>query len=537
MMESLQTKLDTKKALKNASQDIRPPVFRSLFHEIVVLVALTFGSSLATSNVGAAQIAIDHFATSFNISGGKLSWTVSSFSLSAGAFVLLLASIADNIGRRRTVLIAYIWYAIWCLIAGFMRSDVIFCVFRALQGLSGAAATPAAVGVIGATYTFGKRKNRAMATFGAGAPLGLVIGIIVGGICTQFISWRAEYWFFSIQYSILAVIVWFLVPPDPPLDRTILKQKLAQIDYVGAFLATLGLVLFVFAITQSGVAPKGWGEPYVIALLIIGPCLFGVFIYWESRVSNPLMPLSIWRFPGFAVCMVIIFCGFMSFLGVVNYYITLFFQNVRGASPILTTAYIVPQAIAGLSVNFFAALTLHIIPGRILMIVGNVAFVVSALLWALQPMHLIYWAMSFPAIVLSVVGADLSFNVANLHTLSSVPPESQSTAAGVFNTVMQLSASTVAQTALEKSPHTGRQQTYDSYKAAFWFGVGISACGAVASLFLKVGRTGSKHDVAADDGEDQPDNIGDIVGGPQEREEVQEKEKLGKDDIVAEHSA
>ncbi|KAK9319330.1 major facilitator superfamily domain-containing protein [Lipomyces orientalis] len=490
----------------------RPPVFRSVLHEIVVVIILTFGASLATSNQGAMQIAIPHIGESFGISGSDLSWTISAFSLSSGAFVLLLASIADNIGRKRMVLAAYVWYAIWCLVSGFMKNDIVFDVFRGFQGLSGAAATPAAVGIIGATYVPGQRKNRAMATFSAGAPLGFIIGIICGGICTQFISWRAVLFFSTIEYTVFAVLVWFLVPDDSLTDWTTMKHNLAKLDYFGALLATSGLVMFVFAVTQSGATSKGWAEPYVIALLIVGVVTFASFIFWESKVKNPLMPLRIWRFPGFALCMLIVACGFMNFLGVLNYYITLFFQNIRGASAILTTAYLVPQAVCGVLVNILAAFTLHIVPGRIFMIIALTAFTVSALLWALQPIDLTYWAMAFPAICLSVVGADLAYNVANLHTLSAVPPESQSSASGIFNTVIQLTAAvgiaastTAVEAAAKRSTHTGVQQLYDSYKAAFWFAVGISGVGLIASLFLKVGTHGHK---AAETDEEKNEEVG-----------------------------
>ncbi|KAK9494387.1 major facilitator superfamily domain-containing protein [Lipomyces doorenjongii] len=485
----------------------RPPVFRSLGHELTAVIMLTFGASLATSNQGAMLIAMPRMGESFGISGADLSWTISAFSLSSGAFVLLLASIADRIGRKRMVLVAYVWYAIWCLVSGFMKKDVVFDVFRGFQGLSGAAATPAAVGIIGATYVPGQRKNRAMATFSAGAPLGFIVGIICGGICTQFISWRAVLFFSTIEYSVFAILVWFSVPDDPHTDWTAMKKDLAKLDYFGALLATSGLVMFVFALTQSGAASKGWAEPYVIALLIVGIFMFAMFIFWESKAETPLMPLYVWRYPGFALCMLVTACGFMNFLGVLNYYITLFFQDIRGASAILTTAYLVPQAISGVLVNIFAAFTLHVIPGRILMAIALTAFTASALLWALQPIDLIYWAMAFPAICLSVVGADLAYNVANMHTLSAVPPESQSSAAGIFNTIIQLTAAvgiaastTVVQAAAKRSSHTGVRQLYDSYKAAFWFAVGISAVGLICSGFLKVGKQGHK---AADTDEEK----------------------------------
>ncbi|KAK9367177.1 major facilitator superfamily domain-containing protein [Lipomyces kononenkoae] len=481
--------------------DKRPPVFGSVWQEIVVIIILTLGMALPPANQGSMQIAVPEMGESFGISGGNLSWTISAFTLTSGAFVLLMASLADNIGRKRMLLISYVWFSVWCLASAFVNNHIVFDIMRGLQGLSGAVSPPAAVGIIGATYIPGRRKNKAMATIAAGAPLGFVVGITSGGICTQFLSWKSILYFSAIEYAFLAAVGWALIPNDPAMDWIVVRKRLAVIDYLGALLSTSGLVLLVFALTESSVASDGWRSPYVIVLFVAGIIVLGIFVFWESKAKNPLMPLYIWTYPGVALCMIIIACGFMNFLGVVSYYIVLFFQRVRGASAILTTAYLVPQALSGILVNIVVAYTLHIIPGRIFMVIAMTAFLVSALLWALQPLSLTYWAMAFPAICLSVLGADLSFNVANMHILSAVPAELQSSASGILNTVKQIAvsvglaaSSTIVKTAADRSPNEGTTKLYDSYRAAFWFAVGISGLGLVCSLFLKVGTKGAKRE-------------------------------------------
>ncbi|KAK9324842.1 major facilitator superfamily domain-containing protein [Lipomyces orientalis] len=504
----IELKVQEYRALKITDQ--RPPVFGSVWHEIVVIIILTLGMALPPANQGAMQIAVPQIGESFGISGGSLSWTISAFTLTSGAFVLLLAAMADNIGRKRMLLIAYIWFSVWCLISAFVQNHIIFDVMRGLQGLSGAVSAPAAVGIVGATYIPGKRKNRAMASIAAGAPLGFIVGITCGGICTEFLSWRSILYFSAIEYTFLAVLAWFLVPNDPAMKWVVVREKLAAIDYLGALLSTSGLVLLVFGLTESGTTSQGWRSPYVIVLFIAGIIVIGLFVFWESKAKYPLMPLYIWRYPGVALCMIIIGCGFMNFLGVVSYYMVLFFQRIRGASAILTTAYLIPQAVSGILVNILVALTLHIIPGRIFMVIAMTAFMVSALLWALQPISLTYWAMAFPAICLSVLGADISFNVANMHILSAVPRELQSSASGILNTVKQIAvsiglaaSSTIVKTAADRSQNEGVRRLYDSYRAAFWFAVGVSGVGLLGSLFLKVGTQGTKRE---DDTNDTPHN-------------------------------
>ncbi|KAK9326562.1 hypothetical protein V1520DRAFT_284975 [Lipomyces starkeyi] len=157
-----------------------------------------------------------------------------------------------------------------------------------------------------------------------------------------------------------------------------------------------------------------------------------------------------------------ILCGWMNFQGVLIYFTSMSMQNVRKYSPILTTAAMLPQATMGILVNIVAAFTMHKVPGRILMIIGMCSFMTSALLWALQPLHISYWAMTFPTLLTLPVGADLAYNVGNQFSLSIVPPDLKSTAAGIFNVTTQLAASIWCSGVYSHSHIT----------CAYWFAVG-----------------------------------------------------------------
>jgi MFS family permease len=495
---------DDEKDFHNQHSNERPDIFHSTWGEIICVLMLTMAPVTGTVSVGGLQIGLEKIGSTFDIDSATLSWALSSFALASGSFFLFFGGIADIFGRRIIVISSFISYAIFSLIAGFMKNFIAFCILRALQGMASAASIPAAVGILGAAYKPGPRKNRVMATFAAGAPIGFIIGIISGGICAQFLSFRAVLWFYAILWTIFSIIAWFVIPQtknDVPLTKKHVLQGLNNIDYGGTFLAIAGFTLFVFALSQAEAAPQQWKTPYIIALLIVGIVIIGLFVLYENYVpANPLMPMSLWTTSWqFPLCMVIMAANWMNFTGTLSYYGTLYFQVIREASPILTTAYWIPQAIAGMIVNFIVALTLHRIPGKILMLIATLSFLASALLWAFIPIDIIYWAIPFPAMILVVVGADVGYNVANMMTLTSVPKSMQSSAAGVFNTILQLStaiglaassavASGVASTFDE--PLT-KAQTLKSYHAAFYFAVAVAGCSVIATLFLKVGTYGS----------------------------------------------
>jgi hypothetical protein len=311
----------------------------------------------------------------------------------------------------------------------------------------------------------------------------------------------------AIVYAFVTVIAWFAIPTaddahapleasDPTASRF---QRLRDLDYAGGFLAVSGMVLFIFALSSWENAPQQWKTPYILVCLILGIALVATFCVYEAYIpKRPLMPMYIWKFPGFGLCMAVIVLGWMNFTGVLTYNVTLYFQDIQNHSPILTTAMLVPMSVSGTLTNVFAGLFLHKISGRILLIVAMVAFTVAALLWSQCEVDTLYWALPFPALIIQVIGADLAFNVCNAHALSAVSKNLQSTAGGVFQTVLQLSTAiglalgtTVNDSVVPANPTP--EQSMKGYKASFYFGLGTSAIGIILACFLKIGTQGGKH--------------------------------------------
>ncbi|KAG5355189.1 Drug resistance protein [Yarrowia sp. C11] len=483
----------------------RPPIFDSTWKEILCIFLLSLSPVLEALTTGALLVALDKIGQSYKIEGGQLSWTLSAFSLGTGSSLLIMAGLADSFGRKKTLIAGYTVFAAMSLISGFMKNDVAFDVLRAIQGVATGAAIPASVGILGSIYSKpSKRKNRAMAGFAAGAPLGFVVGLVVGGICGEFIGWQGILFFFAIMYFLAAIACIWYIPPDPPMSKPEVMEKLRNLDYGGAALCLAGFTLFVFAMTHADATEKGWKTPFIIGLFVAGFVLIVLFVLYECYLAtNPIMPPHIWKCKGFAVCMACVALGMSTFLGTTQFYITMYFQNIKGTNPILTTAYFVPMVIAGICVNLFAAMTLHIIPGRFLMMLAQAGFFGAALLMALVGVHTSYWAIPFPAEILSVIGADLLYNVSTLLTINSVSEDLQSRAAGIFNTIAMLSAAVAlaaassiasAKVSAEETFKVPKETLLGSYHAAFWFSVGTSAAGLVLSFFLKLGTSGGDDD-------------------------------------------
>ncbi|ANB13772.1 Amf1p [Sugiyamaella lignohabitans] len=479
----------------------RPACFRSTFHEVVCVFILTMAPVLSSTNNGVLYIALPRIGKEFRVADGTLSWTMSASSLATGAFLLLMGQLADTIGRRRMVLFSYAFYTLMSLGAGLCKNYIGFTILRALQGIASAAGVTAAVGILGSEYLPGKRRNFALAAFSSGAPLGFVFGLLAGGISTEILNWESSLYFFAMVYFVLTIIGFFVIPKsDPRFDRRFLYESLQKIDYVGALLTISGFTLFVFALSQWSSTAHGWKTPYILVCLFLGALIIALLCVYEGYVpARPLMPMHIWIAPGFALCMATIICGWILFTGVVSYYATLYFQNIRHTSPILTTACFLPMAIGGIMVNVFAGLVLHKISGRILLIVAMASFTISALLWSFVGEHTLYWALPFPGLLLVVVGADLAYNVCNMHALSTVDKSLQSTAAGVFNTCLQLAtalglaiSSSVVAAVVPDQLNATPSELLKGYRAGYWFATGVGGLGLIFSFFLKIGTQGGR---------------------------------------------
>ncbi len=466
----------------------RPACFRNTLQECLFVLTTTMAIGQSSIFIGSAICISNRIGVALNMTAAEVTWISAGQSLAAGCFLLFFGRIADLFGRRQVFLWSMATFSASLLIIGFAPNALYMDIFCGISGLCSAAAVPPAIGTLGAVYNKpSRRKNRAFACFSAGNPLGFVLGAFVAGIVTLISDWRAVFWVMCVIYAIFTVIAWWTVPSDDvhqvkgKLDR----ETLAKFDFLGAFLAISGIGMFTGALTLANNAPQGWKTNYVIALLVIGFILIGMFIYWQSIFKYPLMPLHIWRDRNFALLNVILCLGFYGFANNV-FWLTLLWQRREHCSPIEVAVRLLPQAVGGLIVNFTAAMVMHKVSNKTLMAIGAIAYAISdGLLSSIKP-DISWWALTFPALVLSVVGADFEFTVTNMYVMSSLPSEQQAVAGGLFNTVTKVSASvglgiSTAVFAGESGSADGTVNApFVAYKSTFW----VALAGAGVALFF-----------------------------------------------------
>jgi hypothetical protein len=184
-------------------------------------------------------------------------------------------------------------------------------------------------------------------------------------------------------------------------------------------------------------APQGWKTPYVLVLLILGILLIAAFVVWEIKYPFSMIDMNIWRDRDFSLVranheaknssltrtqlLVIMSSGFLGF-PVFAFWIALYFQTVLGYSALMTGVHMLPMVVFGLLANLVAALIQHKVSNKLLVGIGAGAYLLSFVLAAVQRYGDSYWAFSFPALCLCVIGADFQFIVANVSALGCEPP-------------------------------------------------------------------------------------------------------------------
>lgn len=399
----------------------RPSCFSSTTTEILFVLTATMAIMASSLTGGSVSVLSSYVARDVHMTNAQVTWIAAASQLSAGAFLLFFGRAADLFGRKWLFVPSLGLYTVFALGMGFANNGITLDVLSGFLGLMSAAAVPPAVGALGATYDKPcKRKNYAFAVFSAGNPLGFVMGLIFSGIATDLFSWRASFWLMAIIYAFITVLAYFTMPADGFRRASFSLATLKRFDVTGALLTVGGIDFVSCALSLAADAPRGWDTPYVLVLLILGILLCIAFVSWEFCASYPLVPMGIWRDRDFSLLIAIQCLGSATF-STSAFFLALYLQLYRTNNALEVAVLLLPMAIVGLAVNVFAGLVLHKLSNKIMMAIGSVAWTLSSLLYALYKDHSSYWAFFFPGLILSVVGADLEFNVCQMYVMSSMP--------------------------------------------------------------------------------------------------------------------
>src|SRR5215213_5216667 len=295
----------------------------------LALFLLCLASFIAVVDTTIVSIALPSIRRELGFSGADAQWILNGYALAFGGLVLLLGRAGDLYGRRRLFVAGLALFAAASLVGGFSWEPWILVFARFIQGVGAAALVPASLSLLTATFAEGEERNRAIGVYGAMAALGFVVGMVGGGVITEFFGWR---WVLFVNVPVALAA----------LSESRNERAPRSLDLAGALTATLGLGLLIYAISE--VPKNGWTSAVTISLGTLGTLLMACFVVAERRSTAPLVPLNVLRKPAVVVPNAAIFL--QSMVGIAWLYVlTLHFQEVLGHGPLAAGLLFIPMTL------------------------------------------------------------------------------------------------------------------------------------------------------------------------------------------------
>ena len=372
------------------------------------------------------NIALPNIKEALGFSVSNLAWVVTAYSLAFGGLLLLGGRAGDVLGRRRVFITGIGVFTLASVFGGLAQTEGQLLGARVLQGIGAAIASPTALALITSNFPEGKPRNSAFGVYAAMSGSGAAIGLLLGGLLTEYLSWR---WVFFVNIPIGAAVM-YLAP-------RVLKESSrdsGRFDVPGALLATSGLVSLVYGFTHA--ASSGWADTTTLTTIVLGVVVLAVFVAVERRTAHALMPLRIFRNRNRAGALVIM--GIVaSAMFATFYFLSQYLQDVLDYSPVRAGVAFLPISV-GIIVSATVASKLIPRTGPLPLVI----FGTSAASIALGLMTHFDETTSYPAILLSLVllslGMGNTFVPLTLTAVAGVSREESGLASGLLNTFQQV---------------------------------------------------------------------------------------------------
>jgi EmrB/QacA subfamily drug resistance transporter len=398
----------------------------------LVLILLALAQFMVVLDVSIVNVALPSIQKAFNMTQTDLQWVVTAYTITFGGFLLLGGRSADLFGRRKTFLAGVVVFTLASLADGLAQSGQQLIIFRAIQGMAGAFMSPAALSIVLVTYREGHERNVALSVWGAVASGGAAVGVLLGGILTQYLDWR---WIFFVNVPIGIFVV---VTSLRILDKHEVDLGHKSLDLPGAVLGTAGIMTLVYGLVK---APHyGWGSSHTVAFMVASILLLGGFIFNEYKARYPLMPLHIFKIRNLSGSNLVMFC-MAAGLFAVFFFTTLYLQLVLGYTPVKTglSFLVVPIVIAIVATNI--PRIIQKVGYRKILMISPLFLSTGLYLLSRIPVNGSFWANVAPGLMIMGIGMGATFVAATVAATSGVPHHESGLASGILNTSQQVGGS------------------------------------------------------------------------------------------------
>lgn len=394
------------------------------------LVATILGSSLVFINGSTVNVALPALQSQLDATVTDIQWIFNAYTLFLASLILIGGSLGDHIGRRRVFMAGVGLFAAASVACGLAPNPQLLIAFRAVQGIGGALLTPGSLAILSATYPEDER-GQAIGLWSGFSALTSAIGPVLGGWLIDNLSWR---WIFFIlvplALAVIAICIKFV-----PESRD--EEAGDGLDWIGALLATVGLGTFTYGLIQANESTLA--DPVVVAAIVIGVMLLGVFIWYERRHPDPMVPMRLFTSRNFSGANGLTLLLYTALSGAL-FFLPLNLQQIQGYTATQAGAALLPFVLVMSVLSRWAGGLVNTIGARRPLTIGPMLAGVGFGLMVLPGVDGSYWTTWFPAMM--VLGLGFAVAVAPLTTtvMTAVPDHFAGTASGVNNAVSRVAS-------------------------------------------------------------------------------------------------
>ena len=455
----------------------------------IALVVLCVGMLMIVLDQTIVNVALPSIKDDLGFSQSTLAWVVNAYLITFGGLLLLAGRLGDLIGRKTIFMSGLALFTAASALCGIAQSQEMLIGARFLQGIGGATTSAVILGMIVTMFPEPRDQAKAIGIYSFVAAAGASLGLLLGGVLTQALSWH---WIFFVNLPIGALTAFAAIRVVERDEGIGLKNGA---DALGAVLITAALMLGVYTIVKPA-ADDGWGAPLTLGLGAASIALLAGFIAREATARTPLVPLRIFRnrnVSGANAVQALFVAGLfgMFFLG------SLYLERVLGYDPLEIGLAFLPVALAIgiLSVGFSERLVMRFGPKPVLL-VGQVLIVAGLVLFALSPVQSSYVSDLLAPMLLLGIGAGLSFPSLMGLAMSSATEQDSGLASGLVNTSLQVGGAlglavlaTLSATRTDSLVASGTSPDAaltSGFHLAFWIGAGlVTAAVAITTLVIQ----------------------------------------------------